>query len=328
MNGTPQRIEIFEPFSAAFRLMKKILFQPFDPLKWLIIGFAAFLSHLAGGSSTFSPGFPSSSWRSHAGNVATSVPHIGLPLLAFFIFLGLLAVVIGIACLWVGSRGRFIFLDCIVRDRAAIQEPWNEYAREGNSFFFFALAVAALFVGLTLIGVLPLVLLGSHANGAAPGVAFGCAIALVVFIVVVLAVLVAVVMHFMVPVMYRRRCTAMEAFRITTHLMREHFGSFLLYFLFLLAVKILIGLVLGLLACVTCFIVALILMIPYLASVLLLPVDIVFNAYPLLFLRQFGTDFDVWGGTMPVPAAVLPIAVPPPPPIPPTQPPAPPSPPL
>jgi hypothetical protein len=43
MNGDQPKIEIFEPFGAAFELMKRILFQPFDFAKWLVIGFAAFL---------------------------------------------------------------------------------------------------------------------------------------------------------------------------------------------------------------------------------------------------------------------------------------------
>ena len=49
MNGDQPKIEIFEPFGAAYEMMKKILFQPFDFAKWLVIGFAAFLSGLWGG---------------------------------------------------------------------------------------------------------------------------------------------------------------------------------------------------------------------------------------------------------------------------------------
>jgi hypothetical protein len=41
MNGGEPKIEIFKPFGEAFELMKKILFQPFDLKKWLIIRFSA-----------------------------------------------------------------------------------------------------------------------------------------------------------------------------------------------------------------------------------------------------------------------------------------------
>src|SRR3982751_2939287 len=53
MNGIPEKIEIFAPFGAALELMQKILFRPFDLKKWFVIGFAAFLSHLAGGGGNF-----------------------------------------------------------------------------------------------------------------------------------------------------------------------------------------------------------------------------------------------------------------------------------
>src|SRR5947207_14998225 len=51
--------------------------------------------------------------------------------------------------MWINSRGRFIFTDCVVKNRAAIALPWNEYRREGDSFFFFSIAV--MFVGLVIL---------------------------------------------------------------------------------------------------------------------------------------------------------------------------------
>ena len=60
MNGNGSKIEIFKPFGEAFELMKKILFQPFDLKKWLVIGFAAFLASLAGGFTSASN--PLSGW--------------------------------------------------------------------------------------------------------------------------------------------------------------------------------------------------------------------------------------------------------------------------
>src|SRR5205814_2448527 len=64
MNGVRPRIEIFRPFGEAFELMNKILFQPFDLKKWLVIGFAAFLSgHLAGIGFNFPSSF--GNFKSH-----------------------------------------------------------------------------------------------------------------------------------------------------------------------------------------------------------------------------------------------------------------------
>src|SRR5438552_16678985 len=68
MNENGSKIEIFKPFSESFELMKKILFQPFDLKKWLVIGFAAFLASLSGG---FSLSFnPLSRWSTREDNKA------------------------------------------------------------------------------------------------------------------------------------------------------------------------------------------------------------------------------------------------------------------
>ena len=44
MNGPARKIEILAPFNQAIELTRLILFRPFDITKWLVIGFAAFLS--------------------------------------------------------------------------------------------------------------------------------------------------------------------------------------------------------------------------------------------------------------------------------------------
>ncbi len=64
--STERKIEIFAPCSAALDLTKLILFQPFDLTKWFVIGFAAFLSHLAGGgggSFNYNPNLGKGNWN-------------------------------------------------------------------------------------------------------------------------------------------------------------------------------------------------------------------------------------------------------------------------
>jgi len=41
-----------------------------------------------------------------------------------------------------------------------------------------------------------------------------------------------------------------------------------------------------------------------------LPIPVTLGAFSLLFLRQFGPDYDVWGGF--VPPEFLPVLIPPP----------------
>src|SRR5438552_1428249 len=159
MNGVRPRIEIFRPFGEAFDLTNKILFQPFDLKKWLVIGFAAFLSgHLAGVGFNFPS--PFGNFQSHRTTPEVISPHfeqwkpwlvVAVVVLALFVF----ALVIALTRF--KARGNFIFTDCVVRNRAAIVEPWREYRKEGNSYFLFQLAVMfavllSLFVCLRAFG--------------------------------------------------------------------------------------------------------------------------------------------------------------------------------
>src|SRR5207244_11794313 len=70
-------------------------------------------------------------------------------------FFALLIFVLIIVLMWLKARGNFIFTDCIVRNRAAIVEPWREYRKEGNSYFLFflALILAVLVLAAILIAI-------------------------------------------------------------------------------------------------------------------------------------------------------------------------------
>ena len=123
MNGTEPKIEIFKPFVEAFELMKKILFQPFDLGKWCVIGFAAFLALLpggCGGGPNFNFNFPfqnlSSQKTSNSAiqNIASGGAGWEPWLIAVVVSIVLIILAIVVVLLWVGSRGRFIFVDCLV----------------------------------------------------------------------------------------------------------------------------------------------------------------------------------------------------------------------
>jgi hypothetical protein len=84
-------------------------------------------------------------------------------------------------------------------------------------------------------------------------------------------------------------------------LIGAHPGEILLYCLFLIALAIATGLISCLAICATCCIAAL----PYIGTVILLPVFVLFRSFSLVFLRQFGRDYDVWVSF--VPPEFLPI---------------------
>jgi len=302
MNGSEPQIEIFKPFGEAFELMKKILFQPFDLKKWLVIGFAAFLASLSGGfSSSFNP---LSRWSTREDNKAIaqsfqemwSAGQFEWWVIALIAVGGLIILALVLALVWVGAHGRFIFTDCIVRNRAAIVAPWKEFRAEANSFFLFSVLVLLILITFAIVGVLglalPLILRG---DGSRPGTALLIAFCVFLFFLACLAFGFALTLQLMVPIMYRQRCRAMDAFGQTIRLIAGHPGPVLLYMLFFLVLVIAAAMISCAATCVTCCIAA----IPYVGTVVLLPIPVTLYAFSLLFLRQFGPDYNVWADFMP-----------------------------
>ena len=318
MNGSNSNIEIFKPFGEAFELMKKILFQPFDLKRWLVIGFAAFLAGLSGGfHSSFNP---SSRWSSRNDQkaIADSLRQFGSAgqmewwVIVLIIVGALIVLAIILTLMWLGARGRFILADCIVHNRAAIVVPWKEFRVEANSFFLFWLVIGCAVIVLVLIAavglIVPFVQRGVDAQ---MGVGFWIGLCVFGFFVLCLVFAWSLVAQFMVPIMYRQRCRARRAFMQIVELIGSHPGPVLLYVLFLIVISLAAALISCAAACVTCCIAA----IPYVGTVILLPIPVTFCAFSLLFLRQFGSDYDVWATFMP--SEFLPILssapVPPPP---------------
>ena len=305
MNSNHRPIEIFAPFGEAFDLMRQILFQPFNLTKWFVIGFAAWLAtFFSGGLLNFrSFGKDDWRWQSYHHGPPFSIHDTPPWVIPLILIGGVLALAIIIALLWVNSRGRFMFTDCIVRNRAAIAEPWRDFSEEGNRYFIFRLVV--MLCSLFVAGSLALLFIFRSRWGDA---FFPLALLILLGVVVVLVgIVIAIVVHFMVPVMYRRRCGAMEAFRDVLVLVSEHPGVFILFVLFYIVLAIAAAAISCVAGCATCCVAA----IPYVGTVILLPVVIVLYAFPLCFLRQFGDQYDVW--------AVVTQIEPPPPPIPPVQ---------
>ncbi|HEX3817996.1 MAG TPA: hypothetical protein VHW03_06895 [Chthoniobacterales bacterium] len=295
------RIEVFEPFGQAFDLTKKILFQPFDLTKWLVIGFAAWLAtFFSGGGANYRRWWGNNNnwrWQSyHHGPVSNHIAFWVFPLGAI-IFVFVVAVVA--LMLWLNARGRFMFIDCIVRNRAAIAAPWREYRVDANRFFVFQFVVALC--GLVCVAIFACFwfLFSRHGGHL-------IALPLLVFFMVawvLVAIVFGVVTHFMVPVMYRQRCDALAAFGTVWNLIVAHLGVFILFVLFNLVLYVaaaMIGCVIG---CLTCCIAAL----PYVGTVILLPIVMTLYAFTLFFLRQFGDSYDVWAVVRPTEPPMPPV---------------------
>jgi hypothetical protein len=108
-------------------------------------------------------------------------------------------------------------------------------------------------------------------------------------------VFVNVLTYFMPFVMYCQRCRAIDAFREVLRLITGNIGIFILFCLFGFALFLAMIMTGAIVSCLTCCLAAL----PYVGTVILLPVYVCLRAFGLLFLRQFGPDYDVWASFMP-----------------------------
>jgi hypothetical protein len=295
VNGSEPTIEIFKPLDEAFQLMKKILFRPFDLKKWFVIGFAAWLSNLGGGSYNFR--FNRGDWKNvpwfqDFSDTISEIPHWILWSGLFVIIVLMLALIIVFG--WLRARGRFMFVDCIVKNRGAIVEPWREFREQGNSYFLLALLAGFIIAVIAGISSLPFMLpiirgvtfLHLH------DVYLICMIALWAVVLVLLILAWSLISHFMVAVMYRRRCRAGEAFLAALSLIANYPGEITFYCLF----WIVLGIASAIAACATVLATCCMVLIPYIGTVILLPLFVCLRAFGLRFIRQFGPDYDVWAG--------------------------------
>jgi hypothetical protein len=314
MNESERKIEIFKPFGEAFELTKKILFQPFDIGKWFVIGFAAFLANLSGGMNfNFNPrGLKDTDWHTHFfsqslhQNSMTNGSTWPLWLILLIALTAVLILALVVALLWVGARGRFIFVDCIVKNRGAIVEPWHEYRVEGNSFFFFSLLVGLIALAIVILATLPMVIPAIMHGTATFSIGMTFGVIFLIAVVMLLAVGWALISQLMVPVMYRQRCRAMAAFRQVLGQITAYPGPFILYFLFYFVLIIAVAIIGCVSVCLTCCVTA----IPYIGTVILLPIPALLQSFTLLFVRQFGPDYDAWGNIAPPEPPPVPEALP------------------
>jgi len=294
-----------QPLLNSIGRMKKALFQPFDLSKWIHVGFTAFLSGLtglAGGGGFGNPGagmngfnwdkffsFPESAWRWISSN-----PFWSLLLLAGILFLFILIVILS----WISSRGRFMFLFNVVNNRAEVVKPWHVYRQQGNSFFWwqfvYTLIISAVFV-LFLIysfGTFKHIYYGSIPTESKIGFISGLILVFIVLLVIT-AYISLFLTDFIIPIMYKHHISATKAWSKFISLAVSNMGSFIVYGLFILVLKIAVGVAVLFLAVMTCCVGLLVIMIPFVGSVILLPVSYTFRAFSIEYFATFGNDFDL-----------------------------------
>jgi len=106
---------------------------------------------------------------------------------------------------------------------------------------------------------------------------------------------------FVVPILFLRGGKCLAAWKEFWGLLADNAGLFTLYILFQIVLGMAIGVIVFGAVVITCCCALFLLAIPYLGTVLLLPVLVFKRSYSLYFLRQFGPDYDVFPPTSPAP---------------------------
>ena len=331
VSNRPREISVTEALEPAYERVKLILFKPFDLTKWIIIGFCAWLAGFgeSGGGGGFN-GFNHGGNHINGGGGGEQLRHFYheareyvLVNLYWIVPVGVVVAVvlvtIWLLVLWLSSRGKFMFLHCVALNQAEVELPWRKHAGAANSLFRFriVLTLIGLVLLVPLLGFIAIVIGRMVLQGEANVV--GVMSALGLFLLFLLLVLVFALIHkfmvdFVVPILFLRGGTCLSAWRELSRLLAAHPGSFTLYILFQFVLAMAIGVIVLLAILATCCVLGCVMLIPFIGTVLLLPVLVFRRAYPLYYLAQFGPEFNVFPASAPPTAAIttlLPLEPPP-----------------
>ena len=295
------KIDFLEPLSKAVQLMKKALFRPFDVGKWFAVGFTAFLAGLLdyGGGNGTQAIFDE---NDHDDERFFELPDIIMrwiednPEWVALIIVGIiLLIAVFILLTWLSSRGKFMFLDNVVHDRALVVKPWEDNKELGNSLFLWRLTYGfiVLVVFLALIGyffssLYDMYTYDAIAENVMTLVGFGL---LLLAMIITTAYISLFLNDFVVPIMYKQSIKSMPAWGEFISLFSQHAGYFVLYGLLIFVLSILVFISVIILGVFTCCIGFIFLVLPYISSVVLLPISYTYRAFSVQFLEQFGPDF-------------------------------------
>ena len=304
---TTSNISVTAPVGSAMERVKTMLFRPFDLGKWFVVGFCAWLATLGqqgfGGGGGFHQPWNGTNARhslEQAKDYVVNNLNWLLPLVAAVVLVGL---VVGVLIVWVSSRGQFMFLHCVALDKAEVAVPWNKFAREANSLFGFRLILGlgtlVLLLPFLVVAILIVIQMISQQNANVGGIlgligiGFGVTVcSLVSFVISKFT------RDFVVPLMFLRGGTCLAAWKSFRHLLAANVGLFVLYLLFQIVLSLVIFTLVVAVVLATCCLAGCLMAVPYLGTVLLLPVLVFQRTYSLQYLAQYGREYEVIGAAM------------------------------
>ena len=308
MNRQETYVSVVEPISPAIEHVKMVLFRPFDLGRWFIIGFCAWLANPfrgnGGGGNGRSgirvQGAPGSfddirhefdHGREFVANNPWVVP-AGISVFVLMIAFWLLMT-------WLTSRGRFMFLDCVVQNKAEVKNPWHRFRTSANSLFAFRIVLGILWGLAALAFIAPViitafVLKGTFHSTALTILAIAAYALSFIAVMTVFGIVTAFTGDFVVPIMYQRALTCRQAWAVLLDVLAFNKLRFVLYLLFQIIIGVAIFVIVIALSCATCCVAGCIFVIPYIGTVALLPIIMFKRSYSLYYLAQYGPDLNVF----------------------------------
>jgi hypothetical protein len=231
----------------------KALLRPFSLKLWLKIGLVAMLAEM-GAQFIFPPFGNASGHTSSQSSGITAVAGGVTPyLVVIFVILGILAVLLGLAFLYFGSRMQLVLMDLVATRTTLVAPAWHRTA--SRTWRWIGLKVAFLFGFFIIIGAIAFVPLfylfrSMPANGTQQQLGGGFfatfALIFVIIICVVFALMAALwlLRDFVLPFILFDDATLGTALRNTSIILRREPGSVLFYLL----MKFILSLVFGIAA--------------------------------------------------------------------------------
>jgi hypothetical protein len=304
----PNRVSVIDPIGPAIERVKAMLFKPFDLGKWFTIGFCAWLAYLGAGGGGGGGGPHWNTPHEHQAKIAEGVNSAKEYLLDNLCWIipvvAIVAVVIigiGLLVVWLNSRGKFMFLHCVATNKSEVKVPWHKFRKHGNSLFLFRMVLGIIGLATVAVPVLGIVLLIiMMVTKAAPVIVFVPITIILGLIVFVLAIVLSLVrkftFDFVAPIMFLQTASCIAGWREFLTILSVNKARLALYILFQIVIAIAIGTIVFIGFCIGCCLccASLLLLIPYIGTVILLPLLVFERAYSLYYLRQFGPSFDVF----------------------------------
>ena len=298
-----------DAISQAVERSKQLLF-PFKADKWFALGFTVFLAQCGEGnfssvqmpSSPFGGSSPIPSGPRGGGGLPADFQKMVDELLrtvnadlALYvgIAIGTVLATLGLSVfiLWFSSRAKLMFVESVIWDRVDVGPQWTRAAELGASLFKFRLWLA-LAGWLLVFGSVALGILVGFADLKAGNVfgphavmgyaLFGLAVVLLGF---PLGMATLLLDDFVVPLMIVRNVPVGEAWGICRNeVLSGNMGGLVLFYVLRFVLAIGVAIAVFVLSCITCCISR----IPYLGTVLVLPIFVFWRAYPLYYMEQLG----------------------------------------